>query len=151
MNPLMYITDTRPVKVNGFAIPYDYDDPSKVLHVNRADTAATIICRMDNGAVLKSLHGALRGHGNYVRIHGNKGLMENCRHGDKNRLRIWREPWEKRKSESTEVVYKPDFPIHHVQATGAGHGGGDFFTNHAFAEAIRSGEPPTWTSTAASI
>lgn len=45
-------------------------------------------------------------------------------------------------SEPTEIVYKPDFPIHHSQAMRAGHGGGDFFTNHAFAEAIRSGEPP---------
>ena len=94
--PVMFITDTRPVKVNGFVIPYDFGDPSKTLHMSRADTAAVIICRMDNDAVMKSLHGALRGHGNYVRIHGNKGVMENSRHGDKQRLRVWREPWEKR-------------------------------------------------------
>jgi predicted dehydrogenase len=140
--PVMFITDTRPVKINGFVVPYDLEDRTMTLHMTRADTASVIICRMDNGAVLKSLHGALRGHGNYVRIHGNGGLMENCRHGDHQRLRICREPWEKRKSEPTEIVYKPDFPIHHAQAMRAGHGGGDFFTNHAFAEAIRSGEPP---------
>ncbi|MDA0746249.1 MAG: Gfo/Idh/MocA family oxidoreductase [bacterium] len=140
--PVMYITNTRPVKVNGFVIPFDFDDPSKTRHMSRADTAAVILCRMDNGAVLKSLHGGLRGHGNYVRIHGNKGLMENTRHGDKTRLRVWREPWEKRKGEPTETVYKPDFPVHHDKAIKAGHGGGDFFTNHAFAEAIRTGEPP---------
>jgi hypothetical protein len=90
----------------------------------------------------KSLHGGLRGHGNYVRIHGNKGVMENTRHGDKQRLRVWREPWEKRKGEPVETVYKPDFPNHHQEATRAGHGGGDFFTSHHFAEAIRTGEPP---------
>ena len=97
---------------------------------------------MDNGAVVKSLHGALRGHGNYVRIHGNKGLMESCRHGDKTRLRVWREPWEKRKGEPVETVYKPDFPVHHDRATRAGHGGGDFFTCYHFARAIRTGEQP---------
>ena len=97
--PVMYITDTRPVKVNGFVVPYDDSDPSKILHMGRADTAAMIVCRMNNDAVLKSLHGALRGHGNYVRIHGNKGLMENARHGDKQRLRVWREPWEKNPGE----------------------------------------------------
>ena len=140
--PVMFITDTRPVKVNGFAVPYDFEDPSKTLHMNRADTAAVIICRMDNDAVLKSLHGSLRGHGNYVRIHGNKGVMENARHGDKQRLQVWREPWEKRKGEPTEIVYKPDFPTHHDQATRAGHGGGDFFISHHFAQAIRTGEPP---------
>ncbi len=140
--PVMYITDTRPVKVNGFVIPYDFDDPSKTLHMNRADTAAVIICRMDNDAVVKSLHGALRGHGNYVRIHGNKGVMENCRHGDKQRLRVWQEPWEKREGEPVEMVYRPDFPVHHERATRAGHGGGDFFTSYHFAEAIRTGEHP---------
>ena len=140
--PVMYITDTRPVKVNGFAVPYDYGDPSKTQHVGRADTASVIICRMDSGAVLKSLHGGLRGHGNYVRIHGNGGLMENARHGDKQRLRVWREPWEKRKGEPVETVYKPDFPTHHEAATRAGHGGGDFFTSYHFAEAIHRDEPP---------
>ena len=140
--PVMYITDTRPVKVNGFVVPFDFDDLSKTHHMGRSDTCAVIICRMDNGAVMKSLHGGLRGHGNYVRIHCNRGLMENSRHGDRSRLRVWKEPWEKRKGEPTEIVYKPGFPIHHQKAVRAGHGGGDFFTNHAFAEAIRTGEPP---------
>lgn len=140
--PVMFITDTRPVKVNGFVVPYDFGDPTVTMTVKRQDVAACIICRMDNGAVVKSLHGGLRGHGNYVRIHGNKGLMENCRHGDKNRLRVWHEPWEKRRSLPREVVYSPDFPLHHDLAAKAGHGGGDFFTNFAFAEAIRRKEQP---------
>jgi predicted dehydrogenase len=140
--PIMHITDTRPEKVNAFVVPYDTDDPSMTRTAKVSDTAATIICRMDNGAVLKSLHGSLRGHGNYVRIHGNKGLMENCRHGDKLRLRVLKEPWEKRKGEPTETVYRPDFPVHHNEATKAGHSGGDFFTTYHFLNAIRTGEPP---------
>ena len=140
--PVMFITNTRPEKVNGFVVPFDFDDPTLALTARRSDTAAAIICRMDNGAVLKSLHGGLRGHGNYVRVHGNAGLMESTRHGDRQRLRVWREPWEKRRGEPTETVYKPDFPVHHERATRAGHGGGDFFTGYHFAEAIRTGEPP---------
>ena len=69
-----------------------------------------IMCRMDNGSIAKILVGAFRGHGIHVRIHGNKGLMENCRHGNKDRVRVWREPWEKRKGEPVETVYLPDFP-----------------------------------------
>lgn len=140
--PVMYITDTRPEKVNGFVVPYDTEDPSMTHTAKISDTAATIICRMDNGAVMKSLHGALRGHGNYVRIHGNRGLMENCRHGEKNRLRVWKEPWEKKPGEPTEIVYRPDFPVSHANAMRAGHGGGDYFTTHHFLESIRTGEPP---------
>ena len=121
--PVMFITDTRPVKVNGFVVPYDYDDPTMTLHMTRSDTASVIILRMDNGAVVKALQVSLRGHGVYVRIHGNKGLMENCRHGDQSRLRVWKDRFEKRKGEPTETVYKPDFPSHHDRATNAGHGG----------------------------
>jgi hypothetical protein len=138
----MYITDTRPVKVNAFVIPFDFEDRTQTHHASRHDTAAVIICRMNDGSVMKSLHGALRGHGNYVRIHGNQGVMENCRHGDKNRLRVWKEPWEKRKSEPREVVYLPDFPHHHDAAVQTGHSGGDFFTSYSFSEAIRKHEQP---------
>lgn len=140
--PVMYITDTRPVKVNAFVVPYDYGDPTQTMHVKRSDTCAVILLRMDNDAVVKSLHGGLRGHGSYVRIHGNRGVMENCRHGDKHRLRLWREPWEKPAGTPVEMVYTPDFPVHHEAATRAGHGGGDFFTSHHFSEAIRTGEQP---------
>jgi predicted dehydrogenase len=140
--PVMFITDTRPVSVSAFVIPYDSDDSSVTMHARRGDVAAPMMLRMDNGAMMKSLHGGLRGHGNFVRIHGNRGLMENCRHGDKQRMRIWREKWEKRKGEPTEIVYKPDFPMHHKKAMSTGHGGGDFFTNYHFAQAIRSGEQP---------
>ncbi|HIA66282.1 TPA: Gfo/Idh/MocA family oxidoreductase [Candidatus Poribacteria bacterium] len=136
--PVMFITDTRPTKVNGFVVPYDFGDPTQTMSAKRHDTCAVIICRMNNDAVMKSLHGTLRGHGNYVRIHGNKGVMENCRHGDKSRLRIWREPWEKDEDELVETVYKPEFPTYHNQAAKTGHGGGDFFTSYHFAQAIRT-------------
>ena len=43
--PLMFITDTRPVKVNGFVVPYDHVDRSNTLSGNRKDLASSIICR----------------------------------------------------------------------------------------------------------
>ena len=91
---------SRPVKVNGFSDPFDFADRSKTHHMGRTDTAA----------VLKSLHVGPRGHGNYVPIHGNQGVTENTCHGDVQRLRIWREPWEEIKGEPVDSVYKPDFP-----------------------------------------
>ena len=140
--PVMFITDTRPVKVNGFVVPYDFEDETITMTVRRQDTASCIICRMDNDAVVKLLQGGLRGHGSYVRIHGNKGLMENLRAGDKGLLRVRREPFDKRKGEPVETLYSPDFPVHGEKARQAGHGGGDFFMDYHFAEAIRKGEPP---------
>ena len=125
----MFITDTRPVKVNGFVVPYDYSDRSHTLSGNRKDLASSIICRMDNGAVTKALQGALRGHGNYTRIHGNKGLMESLRTGNKGRMRVWREPWEDgtdpdaappEEIQSGEQVYTPEFPKEFEEAAKTG-------------------------------
>jgi len=140
--PVMFITDTRPVKINGFVVPYDTKDETLVMACKKFDTAGMSILRMDNDAIVKSLHGGLRGHQNFVRIHGNKGLMENCRHADKNMLRIRREPCDKELGEPVERIYSPDFPEHHAEAAVTGHGGGDFFTNYHFADAIRKNKQP---------
>jgi predicted dehydrogenase len=140
--PVMYITDTRPVSASGFVLPFDKNDKTMTDHMRVADMGAAIMLRMDNGAVMKSLHGGLRGHGNYTRIHGNRGLMESTRHGGGGRVVLRHDHWEKKRSECTETVYAPDFPEHHAKAAATGHGGGDFFTNYHFANAIRTGEQP---------
>jgi predicted dehydrogenase len=140
--PVMFITDTRPVKINGFVVPYDYQDETETMTVKRSDCCGVLIMRMDNGAVVKALQYNLRGHSVFVRIHGNKGLMENCRGANSDMLRIHRESFEKNPGEPSERIYLPDFPEHHEEATRHGHGGGDFFTNYHFAEAIRRNEQP---------
>jgi len=140
--PVMYITDTTPVKVNGFVITHCPDDPVPPKTVRRNDPASMIALRMDNGAVVKLLQVILRGHGVFVRIHGSRGLMENLRHGNTGMLRVRREPFDKRKGEPVEMIYAPDFPHHHARAMKAGHGGGDFFCLYEFAEAIRKNEQP---------
>jgi hypothetical protein len=50
--------------------------------------------------------------------------------------------WDLKPGEVTERIYYPQFPEWAKEAANAGHGGGDFFTNHYFAEAIRTGEQP---------
>ncbi|MDP8218686.1 MAG: Gfo/Idh/MocA family oxidoreductase [Candidatus Theseobacter exili] len=140
--PIMFITDTMPVKVNGFVIPYTKDDPvqPKTLMVN--DAASMIAVRMDNGAIVKLLQISLRGHGVWVRIHGSQGLMENLRHGTRNMLRIVREQYHEKVTDPIEQIYTPNFPVFEEIAKKAGHGGGDFFTTYSFAEAIRTGKQP---------
>lgn len=141
--PVMFITDTMPVKVNGFVIAHDPDDEQKgKCTARRNDTASCIICRMDNGAVAKLLQVGLRGHGVWVRVHGSTGLMENLRSGATGMLRVRREPFDKAPGEPVETVYQPEFPEHGALAARSGHGGGDFFMNYHFSEAIRSGRQP---------
>ncbi len=140
--PIMFITDTRPVKVNGFIIPRTDDDPALARTARRNDAASMIALRMDNGAAVKILQCIFRGHGNWVRIHGSRGQMENLRHGNASMVRLRREQYHERETTPVEQIYMPKFPAYHKQATRAGHGGGDFFMNYHFAEAIRTGRQP---------
>jgi predicted dehydrogenase len=140
--PIMFITDTMPVKVNGFVIEYRKDDPVTPLTVRRGDSASCIICRMDNGGVAKLLQVFLRGHGTWVRIHGSKGLMENLRYGERRMVRLVREQWHEKKNGPEEQIYMPEFPKYHAKAVKSGHGGGDFFMDYHFSLAIKKGEQP---------
>ena len=140
--PIMFITDTRPVTVNGFVIRRCDDDPVSRLTPKQSDAASMIALRMDNGAVAKLLQVGLRGESIWVRIHGSRGAMENLRVGDKQMVRLIREQFEEKRAEPVEQIYKPDWPAGHEQATKAGHGGGDYFVSQEFAQAIRRNEPP---------
>jgi len=84
----------------------------------------------------------LRGHSIWYRFHGARGLMENLRTGDQGSLRIVHEEWDRKEGEEAERIYRPGFPVQADLAKKAGHGGGDFFTNYYFAEAIRKNEQP---------
>lgn len=139
--PLMYITDTMPLKVNALSIARSRVE-KEYLTIRRSDLGSLILCRMNNGSVVRIMGLGLRGHGIWYRIHGTRGLMENLRTGNQGMLRIAHEPWDMKKGDAREKIYAPEFPAHAEKARRAGHGGGDFFTNFFFAQAIRRDEQP---------
>lgn len=141
--PLMHITDSWPVMVNGFSMPWPSD--KKRLNVARRDSGSVIICRMNDGSVFRLFGLGVPGHSNWYRIHGSRGAMEITRgpgYFGPGQVRVWHEEWECPKNQPTERVYTPDWPEHAELANKAGHGGGDFWTNFEFANAIRSGRRP---------
>jgi len=132
------------VRVNGFAVPLPEDSQRKRLW-KRMDAAGVIIAQMDNGAVFKLLQTGLPGHSIFYRLHGEWGLMETGRgpgYWGPGSIRIVHEEWDLKRGQVPEKVYYPQFPAWAKEAVHAGHGGGDYFTNHYFAQAIRSGEQP---------
>lgn len=140
--PLVFITDTMPVKVNGLSIACRQVD-EKCVRV--ADPGSVILCRMDNGAVFRIFGLLLPGHSNWYRVHGTRGAMEITRgpgYFGPGQIRVWHEEWDMKPGELRERTYVPDWPEHADLARKAGHGGGDFWTNFEFANAIRSGTPP---------
>lgn len=140
--PLMYITDTMPLKINGLSIAIP---ESNAEVVRKGDAGSVILCRMDNGAVFRIFGLLVPGHSNWYSVHGTRGAMETVRgpgYFGPGQIRIWHEEWVKKPSELAERTYVPDWPEHADLARKAGHGGGDFWTNFEFTNAIRSGRPP---------
>jgi predicted dehydrogenase len=140
--PLMYITDTRPVMVNGLSMACREVDR---LTVRRADPGSVILCRMDNGAVFRIFGLLVPGHSNWYRVHGSRGAMEITRgpgYFGPGQVRVWHDEWDLKPGELAERSYLPEWPEHAELANKAGHGGGDFWTCFEFANAIRSGRPP---------
>ncbi|MCG3149677.1 MAG: Glycosyl hydrolase family 109 protein 1 [Verrucomicrobiae bacterium] len=139
--PLMQITDTWPVSVNGFSIV----SPRHPNSVRRGDTGSVIICRMDNGAVFRLFGLCMGGHSIWYRLHGTRGILETLRgpgYFGPNGVRVAIDEWNCRTGEKAEEVVMPQFPKWAKGAEAAGHGGGDFFTNYLFSQAIRTGQQP---------
>jgi hypothetical protein len=138
----MYITDAMPVKVNGLSIsnPKLNENTIRV-----ADQGAVMLCRMDNGSVFRIFGLMLPGHSNWYRVHGTKGAMEITRgpgYFGPGQVRVWHEEWDVEPTAVTDRTYTPRWQEHGDLAEKSGHGGGDFWTDFHFANAIRSGIPP---------
>jgi predicted dehydrogenase len=112
--PIAAITGTRPVQVSGVVVPTAGDAAALERARRGRGWAALLVVRLDNGAVCKSLHGFLEaGQQAWVRLHGDRGLMENLRQGDTRTLRmIWDvedgEDW--RRAEEVVLPWPPEFP-----------------------------------------
>ncbi len=140
--PLVYITNSLPVSVSALSMSEpDFEEKS----IRMGDKGSVIICRTDNGAVFRLLGLSLPGHSNWYRVHGSHGAMEITRgpgYFGPQEVRVWHEEWDRCEGQPLNRVYSPDWPVHADLAEKAGHGGGDFWTNFEFANAIRSGQQP---------
>ena len=140
--PLVCITDTMPVKVNGLSIVEESIDRDTA---RVGDAGSVILCRMDNGAVFRIFGLLLPGHSNWYRLHGSKGGMEVARgpgYFGSQQVRVWHDEWTLGPGQVSDRTYVPEWPEHGELARSAGHGGGDFWTNFEFANAIRAGGQP---------
>ncbi len=143
MAPLMVATDTMPVSVNALVI--EAPDGYRPHALRQGDIGSVILCRMNNGAVFRLVQHGIPGHSVWYRMHGSRGLIESTRgigYWGPPTVRVSIDEWELAPGEVANRTYQPDFPKWAQAAAKAGHGGGDYFTSHFFAEAIRSGRQP---------
>ena len=140
--PLITITGLRPVRVVGFECNPNHEE--KADRIANPEAAGIEMITLENGAVVKSIHGGLKrepGSVNY-QVYGTKGMMESKRYNDEE-FNIYREgqylckgDWEK---------YDPTSEIgKDITVKSEGHGGSDFYTTHCFIEKILGKEDGKW-------
>lgn len=140
--PLLAITGMRPVKVVGYETNPNLEEKQRRVGVLRS--AGIEMITLENGAVLKSIHGGLKmepGSINY-QVYGTKGMMESGRYNEKE-FNIYREgdklcrgDWDK---------YDPENDIgKEIAVKSGGHGGSDFYTTHFFIEKILGRPDGDW-------
>ena len=139
--PLMHITDALPVSVNALSISEERTQTPNTTKVS--DVGSVILTRMDNGAVFR-IWGLMLSSIHRVKyeVHGDRGYMATAEPNHWGMVRIHHEEWLREAGKPNDITYAPDWPEHGDLARRAGHGGGDFWTNFAFAEAIRAGGQP---------
>ena len=135
--PLMCATDTMPKRVISLSIIEENAQSPATAKVS--DNGAVILIRMDNGAVFR-IWGLMMQSEHRVRyeMHGETGLISSS-FGD---VRVHHEAFHRKANQRRNETYTPEWPEHGDLAKKAGHGGGDFWTNFHFANAIREGGQP---------
>lgn len=141
VGPLLMTCGLRPVKVVGFeTIPQD-----TMAELGAYRGAGIEMVTLENGAVLKSIHGDLKREPSSVwyEIYGQKGMMETARFEENSDLNYYREG--DKRCEGTWEQYKPDLKIAIDEAKKhKGHGGSDFYATHFFIQKILGREDGKW-------
>lgn len=133
--PMMYIMNAIPTEVCCTLLPIKADS---------GKPGYVALVRMDNGCVVRIFAGTA-GHSCAYELHGETGAMESVHgHGyfGPETIRVWHEPWELQEGQIEDRTYLPPWPSDADLAEKCGHGGGDFFVEKAWAEAIRTGKQP---------
>lgn len=140
--PLLTISGLRPVKVVGFETNWNTEEKQKRIGV--FCNAGIEMITLENGAVLKSIHGGLKmepGSINY-QVYGTKGMMESKRYNDEE-FNIYLESEKVCKGDWNK--YDPENEIgKEISFKSGGHGGSDFYTTHFFIEKILGHPDGEW-------
>ena len=135
LGPILTISGRRPVRVSGIATPVIADSYRKGLGTLNG-TAGIEMVTLDNGAIVKSIHGGLKREPSSVNyeVYGRKGCMETQRFGTEN-LNVYIEG--ERACHGDLETYLPEKFVSPELAAGFGtHGGSDFYATHFFIQRI---------------
>jgi len=136
IGPIVHITGLRPVKVTGFEIPYNKRSESMG---KLGATAGIEMITMENGAIVKSIHGDLDKNSIWYSIYGSLGRMESAREDALNKdiETLYLNLDQIEGEYQNKVICYEQSDEHSEVAKGYGHGGSDFYTMFHFVEKIK--------------
>ncbi len=138
LGPIIHATGLRPVSVTGFECQ---KNERSLKYGRRGGAFGMELVTLENGAIVKSVHGSLYKDSIWYCMYGSKGRMESGREdakdGDVHKIYVnadeYPEGYETAKLES----YEPKYDEGNFDLDGYGHGGSDFFSMYHFVEKIR--------------
>lgn len=136
LGPIIHITGLRPVSVTGF----ESEKVERKLRVgSKSGLFGMEMVKLENGGIVKSIHGWLYKNSVWYSIYGSKGRLESAREdakaGDVNQLYANYDAFSGDYGNDHYESYRPR-PQINVDLTGYDHGGSDFFSMYNFAEKI---------------
>ena len=136
MGPLIHITGLRPVSVVGF----EGTKNERGLRVGRvAGQFGIEMVTLENGGIVKSIHGDLYRNSIWYTVYGSKGRAESAREDallkDVSRIYVHTDPEDGDYAHTTLETYEPHREQDDKVGT-FGHGGSDFYTLWHFAEKL---------------
>lgn len=136
LGPIIHITGLRPVKVTGF----EGTKMERRLRVgSKGGQFGIEMVTLENGGIIKSIHGDLYKNSIWYSVYGSKGRMESAREdaevGDIHRLYINSDEFSGEYKQHPVENYLPSRD-HDGTGKNFGHGGSDFYIMYNFVEKI---------------
>ncbi len=138
LGPIIHATGLRPTRVIGFESAYNHS-------IRRHRVGAKAACfgmemvTLENGALVKSLHGGLYENSIWYSMYGSKGRMESAREGtnqdDNRRIFVKYDEYSGEYANRPTETYIPQGSLGD-NAAGFGHSGSDFYAMWHFVEKI---------------
>lgn len=136
LGPIIHITGLKPVKVTGFE---GTKNERNLSGGAKSGAFAVMMVTLENGGIVKSIHGGLYKDSIWYTVYGSKGRMECAREdakaGHVGRLYVNYDntPGDYKNPQFEDYEPKPD----DAAAATFGHGGSDYFSMYNFVEKIK--------------
>ena len=137
IGPLIHITGLRPIKVTGFEGPMNERNARTGA---KSGSFGLEMIELENGGIIKSVHGGLYKDSIWYTVYGSKGRAETAREdakqGDVSRIYTNIDPYSGAYDKGELKNYKPERD-HDETAKDFGHGNSDFYTMYNFTRKIQ--------------